>query len=110
MITETELLFGIIIFLAIVGTISALLPKEFQVLSSFDFIFLSGSIIGVGAACSIITGIGCAAALGIFTIANFILYFILPQVTTFAFIKPLIIIPITVIITYIIARLGRGGG
>jgi hypothetical protein len=106
--TETEILAGIIVSLALIGFISAFLPAQFQLLSPFDFTFLSGSIIGVSAACVVITGLSCAVALAAFGIANFILYFILPN--TFIFIKPIIIIPITLIITYIISRLGRGGG
>jgi hypothetical protein len=108
--TETEILFGIVLFLAILGTISTLLPAKYQILNLFDFTFLSGSIIGVGAACGVITGGFCAAALGIFGVANFIVYVILPNASTFQFIKPLIIIPITLMISYIISRLGRGGG
>jgi hypothetical protein len=108
--TETEILFGIIVTLAIIGFVCAYLPEQFRILSNFDFIFLSGSIVGVSAACSIITGFGCVAALGIFAIANFILYFVIPNASTFAFIKPLIVIPITLIITYIVSRLARGGG
>jgi hypothetical protein len=106
--TDTEILLGIIIFLAVLGFISSYLPVTMQILNNFDFIFLSGSIIGVTGACVIITGIPCAVALAVFAFGNLILYFIMPN--TFIFIKPIIIVPITLIITYIISRLARGGG
>jgi hypothetical protein len=108
--TETEILMGIIFFLAITGFISNYLPDNMKILSTFDFGYLGGSIIGIGAACSIFTGIGCAAALAIFGVSDFLIYFAMPNLATFAFVKSLIITPLVLIIAYIMVRLGRGGG
>lgn len=76
--TETEILFGIVIFLAVLGFISLSLPSQFQILNSFDFGFLSASILGVAGVCatSILGTTACGVALGVFAIVQFILYFI----------------------------------
>lgn len=108
--TETEILFGIFIFIAIIGFISAVLPKNLQILNLFDLSFFGGGIIGITAACSIFTGLGCAAAMVVFGTAQAVVYYLLPSNSTFLFIKTLILIPITIIIAYIISRLARGGG
>ena len=94
-------------FLAFFGAMIFLgLPVEYQILSTFDFAFMTGSIIGISGACVIATGLPCAIALVVFGLISLFTYIIV----SIEIIKLLIILPLIFTFIYIIARLGRGGG
>jgi hypothetical protein len=104
--SETKVILTIMFFFAFLGFMSAILPPPLRILSPFDFLWFGGGIIGVGAACGIVTGLGCTVALGIFGVVSLVAYL----VVFVSWIKLLIFMPITIIIVYLISRLARGGG
>jgi hypothetical protein len=103
---ETPFILSFMLFLAFLMyltiSISSTYPG-FKTITSFDFGIMGGSIIGVAAACAVVTGLACAGALAIFgaltilTVQNTLL-------------SALIIVPILVTVAYVVSRLSRGGG
>jgi len=101
--SEISFLIFILMSLSFLGLIQLLGGPK--IIEPFDFIWLSGGILGVAGACTIATGIPCAGALAIFGIASFTKYLFFGDAFTMA-----IFIPIFVILIYIVSRLARGGG
>ena len=105
-VTETAALAGIAFLLAFLAFMSTVTPTQYNIFGSFDFAFLGGSVIGVAGACAIVTGIPCAAALAVFGVLSFLNFVVFNQ----SILKGLIIIPLVLIITYLMARLAKSGG
>ena len=104
--TSTSTLFSILIFLAVLGFISTLTPPDFKIMNPFDFAWFTTGIIGVSSACVIFSGVPCAGALAVWGLLTVLQYLIL----TADWLKLLIFTPLSAIIIYIVAKLGRGGG
>jgi hypothetical protein len=85
--------------LAITGYIQISFPA-FQIISGFDFALLGASFIAVAGICVLATGIPCAAAMGFFGFANFLIFS-----NTVAWV---IFTPLTLSMAFLIAKLGRG--
>jgi hypothetical protein len=102
---ETKILMYILFFLAFVGFINTIMPKEYQFLNAFDMVWFSGGIVGVAGSCAVATGLICAAALAIFGLTSMLAYIVF----SLGWIK-LLMMPVVVIIAYIVMRLARGGG
>jgi hypothetical protein len=105
-VTEIGALAGIAFLLAFLAFMSTIMPAEYNIFGAFDFAFLGGSIIGVAGTCAIITGIPCAGALVVFGVLSLLNFIVFNQ----SILKPLIIIPLVIVITYLVARLSKGGG
>jgi hypothetical protein len=104
--TEISALAGIILFLAFIGFISTMLPSQFQLITPLNFLFLTGQITAIAAACVVTTGIPCAAVLVASFFANLLAIFFSLQ----TILQTLIITPISIVILYIFMRLAKGGG
>jgi len=106
-ITTVESIFlSIVVFLAFLTFISELAPPEYKIMNPFDFIWLTGGIVGVAGSCVIWTGLPCAAALGVFTVGSILNYLFLQS----SVIKLLVFTPLSVLLIYVVSRLARGGG
>jgi hypothetical protein len=105
-ITEISALAGIFFLLAYLGFMSTITPAQYNIFGPFDFAFLGGSIVGVSGACAIVTGIPCAGALVVFGVVSFLNFIVFNH----AILKELLIVPLVVLITYLMARLAKGGG
>jgi hypothetical protein len=81
-------------------------PDSLKFFNLFDFVWFSGSIIGIAGSCVITTGLPCAVALTVFGIVTVWNYIII----NVEWIKLIFFIPIIVTFIYIMAKLGRGGG
>lgn len=103
--SSVKVLFAIMLFVSFIGFITAQIQAtfpSFQIMTGFDFAVFTVSLLGVAGTCAIVTGIPCAGAMGFFIFATF-----------FIFSNPMLSVlfaPITVVVAYIVARLGRGGG
>jgi hypothetical protein len=106
--TETQIILTLMAFLAFLTFISNLpdTPNEYKIITPFDFAWFTGGVLGVAGACSIWTGLPCAAALAVFGIVSFFNYL----VVAYDVVKLLIFMPVIATLIYIVARLGRGGG
>jgi hypothetical protein len=106
--SETQLILTLMAFLAFLTFISNLpdTPKEYKIISPFDFTWFSVGILGVAGSCTIWSGIPCAAALAVFGIVSIFNYLVI----AYDIVKLLIFMPVIVTLIYIVARLGRGGG
>jgi hypothetical protein len=106
--SETQLVLTLLAFISFLTLISNLpgTPKEYQIVSPFDFVWFTGGVLGVAGSCTIWTGIPCAAALAVFGLVSIFNYL----VVAYDIVKLLIFIPVIATLIYIIARLGRGGG
>lgn len=94
---------GILAFLTFLNTI---LPSQYKIIDTFDFIWFTGGIITVAGTCVIVSGIPCALTLAVFGIVSVWNFIIIQQ----SWIQLLIFTPLVVTLIYIIAKLGRGGG
>jgi hypothetical protein len=100
---DANLLLSIMVFLAVLIFLTGFVVLSFPtfiVITPFDFTIFGGSVIAVSGACVVATGIPCAVALVGFGVLTF-----------FTFSNPLlwvIFIPLSVVLVYIIAKLGRG--
>jgi hypothetical protein len=94
------LMFFLAIGIWLTGQIQQTFP-QFQLVSSFDFLFFSAGLISVAGACVIATGLPCAATLGIFSVLQFF-------AVSNTLIGSLIFIPLSVIVAFIAAKLARG--
>lgn len=94
------------IFMAFLTFIMSLpgFPSQYKFVNAFDFIWLTGGIIGVAGACAISTGIPCAGALAVWGFLGVFNYIIV----SVEWVKLLVFTPIAVTLIFIIARLGRG--
>lgn len=81
-------------------------PEELKFISTFDYVWFTGSIVGIGGSCVIISGIPCAIALTVFGLVTVFKYIII----SFEWIKLLLFVPLIVTMIYIMSKLGRGGG
>ena len=105
MTTEIRILMGIMFFVAFIMFISVFIQASFPsftIITPFNFGIFTGSIVGVAGTCMIISGIPCAGAMIFFSFLTFIVF----SNTVFW----VVFVPLIVIIGYIVARLGRGGG
>lgn len=103
---ETPFILALVIFLAFtIFLTTQIAPRypQYQVISSFDFAYLGGGLIGVAGACAIATGLACAGALVIFNVLSFFL-------VSNTLIGTLIFTPLTVVVAYVVSRLAKGGG
>jgi hypothetical protein len=127
---EAQILMGIMIFLAFMGFMSAIMPTANQNpmtsttgynaeynttitnykqennfgFSTLDFGIFGASLISVASACVLTTGIPCGIALGVYGFINGVLFIATSSLLWILF------IPFGLVLTYIIARLARGGG
>ena len=104
--TDTKILLSIFFFMAFLGflVVYANLPSGFQFVNVFDFTWFIGGAVTIGGTCVIATGLPCAGALAIFSIATFWNYIIV-QVS---WVELLIFTPIVAIIMIIMIRIARG--
>jgi hypothetical protein len=91
------------------------LPSEYQLVSTFDFLWLAGGMIGIGAACTLITGVACVIGGAVWGVGTLITYIGVGFLTanpdsTLTLIKGFFFTPLTMGITYIESKLARGGG
>ena len=87
-------------FILAMTTMIQLSFPEFQIITAFDFIVLGVGFIGVAGACVLVTGIPCAAAMGFFAVGSFIAFSTAVLWMLFT--------PLTLVMTFIIAKLARG--
>lgn len=103
---EAGILFSILIFFGFLSAMSLFLPEPLQFFTAFDFAGLGLGIVGVAGACAIATGIPCGVAIAIYSVYNFVQYYILSD----SVLKLVIFLPISIMLIYIIMRIARGGG
>jgi hypothetical protein len=103
---EWRFLLFVMMFFAFLGLLMAMLPSNLRFFSPFDFAWFGGALLGVAGTCVIATGIPCAVALTVFGFVSFLMY----VVVSFSIFKIVIFVPLIIVLIYIVARLGRGGG
>lgn len=103
---ETPFVLSMAILFSVLAFIAASLATSYpsiNLFSEWDLYLYVGSIVGVAAACAIVSGIPCAIALVVgnlitfLTAGNTIMYTVL-------------FLPLSVTVAYVTARLGRAGG
>ena len=104
---ETRFILFVMLYLGFLAFLmNTDIPEELKVIKPFDFVWFAGGIVGVAGACTVVTGVPCPVALGLFTVGTFLNYVISQS----SWIKFIIFLPIITTLIYIVARLGRGGG
>jgi len=105
---EVQIVLTLLAFIAFLTFISNLpdTPSEYKIITTFDFVWFTGGILGVAGACVIWTGIPCAAALAVFGLLSIFNYL----VVAYDVVKLLVFMPVLATLIYVVARLGRGGG
>jgi hypothetical protein len=101
--SDTKILFGIMFFIAFIIFITVGIQStnpSFQIMNVFDFGLFVAEIVGVAGVCVIATGLPCAGAMAFFGFTTFFAF----SSTAFW----IIFTPLTVVVAFIIARLGRG--
>jgi hypothetical protein len=93
----------IVVFLAFFTTQIAPRYPEFSVLTGFDAIALIGGIVLIAGTCVVATGLPCAGAL---LLVNGVVFFSVGN----TLVALLIFTPLTITLSYVLSRLGRGGG
>lgn len=91
------------------------LPAEYQIMSNFDFAWFAGGMIAVAAACTVTTGLACVLGGAIWSTSTLLTYvgiafFTGSPGTSLEIVKAFIFTPLTIGLTYLEARLVRGGG
>lgn len=124
---DSNILFGILIFLAVLTIFNIWLPPNLQFYGSYDFLLTGASILTVAAVCAAsaattgvfllgsgvtvpVGAIACGAAVGGTAILNIVMNFILPlnlQLWALYF-RTIFIEPMNIMVLYIVAKMGRG--
>ena len=102
--SDTSFMVGVMAFVAVIvfiGTQVASTYPEMQILTGFDAVVFSTSIIAIAGTCVIATGLPCAAALVFF---NAVTFFVVSN----PIVAALIFMPITLGISIMLAHLARG--
>lgn len=89
------------------------MPGDYNIMNTFDFLWLGGGIVAVTAACVVLTGVPCAileATYGFATLLTYIGTGVLVSGSMITMIKGLILTPISLGLIYVISKLARGGG
>lgn len=103
---ETPFILGMAIIFSFLLFIGASLLHSYPTITfvtGWDIIVFATSIVAVAAACAVITGVLCAAAL---VVVNLISFLTASNTILYA----LIFLPLSITTAYVTARLGRGGG
>ena len=103
--------FSFVTLLLILG-----MPEDYSIISGFDFLWFGGGIIAITTGCVVITGVPCAIITASYGIATMLQYVGIPIFLStgmdgaLSIIKAVVLTPITILITYIMMKLARGGG
>jgi hypothetical protein len=92
--------------MAFLAFLNPYLPVSYRFFEPLDMLWLAGSVIGVSAACVVITGLACPVALGIFGAVNVYKYLIVSNST----IQLLVFTPLVLILIYQVSQMARGSG
>jgi len=104
---ETRYILFTLFYLGFLAFIMSLdIPNEMKFIKPIDFVWFCSGIIVVAGSCTVMTGLACPVALGVFTVATFLNYLVM----TMEWFKLLIFMPIVVTLIYVVSRLARGGG
>jgi hypothetical protein len=107
---STEL--GVIIFISaffgVYTFLSALpgYPPGMKFISTTSTVIFTAGIPAIAGTCAVVTGIPCAAALGIYAVANLVTTYF----TSNTLVSYIIITPLMIGVIYIVSKLARGGG
>jgi hypothetical protein len=103
---ETAFVLTLLVFVSVAAFLTLSISQTFPgftILSGFDLTALGTEFFVIAGTCVITSGIPCAAALVLSTVFNL---FVIPQGLLFT----LIVLPLSITLAYVIARLARGGG
>ena len=114
MIMELDFIIAFVTMAALFAMLGILgMPSYYNIMNTFDFLWLGGGIVAVTTGCVVLTGIPCAileASYGFATLLTYIGTGILASGSIENMIKGLIFTPISIGLIYIISKLARGGG
>ncbi len=92
------------------------LPANYQLINTFDFLWLGGGIVVITTGCVVLTGIPCAILEASYGFATLLTYLgvtgLISSTTTgnIDIIKAFIFTPLSIGIIYVVSKLARGGG